>query len=98
MLRSVTLYENQLVSMPKLRNVVLKELWLNGNNISSLQAEEPLPLRTAGDLAPVDARLGWCPLATSLHLHDNQISSLGCLRQFPMLTTLSLQFNQVCTA
>jgi len=93
LLRVLVLYENRLTRLPPLNNPMLQELWMNGNRVASLHGHTPPSSSATND---GDAGDGWCPLVGHLHLHDNSISSLGCLRMFPLVTALTLSFNQVC--
>ena len=101
------LYENLLTTLPPLHNPLLQELWLNGNRIATLASPEPFPAHQTGDHWQLQqeaqgrqtgGRVTWCPLLTRLHLHDNSVATLGCLRGFPMLTTLTLSFNALADA
>ena len=82
LLQGLILYENQIAddTLPALHNVLLKELWMNGNRIKKLSFY--------GDSS-------WTPSLEGLHLHDNQIRSLSLLTSIPFVKSIDLSFNQI---
>ena len=84
LLETLILYENLIDKMPVTRNVCLREVWMNGNQLV--------------DLSPLSNGISsWGPSVETLYLHDNQIKSLdrGTLLSYPMLRVLDLSFNQL---
>ncbi len=79
LLQSLILYQNSISTPPSLGNVVLKELWLNGNTLKKVSF-------------PADT---WAPSLEILQLKDNEIESLEALPGMPMLRHLDLSFNEI---
>eukprot|EP00946_MAST-07B_sp_MAST-7B-sp1_P004319 g4319.t1 len=82
LLQVLILYENKIAdnALPTLRNVLLKELWLNGNRFKELRFHEDL---------------SWAPSLESLHVHDNNIQTLSSLSCIPFVRSIDLSFNQI---
>ena len=83
LLQSLVLYENKLEQMPRgLNNMLMRELWLNGNRLGSI-----------GVSSGEDKR--WMPMLESLYAHDNNITKLNKFTGAPFLRTADLSFNRI---
>eukprot|EP00946_MAST-07B_sp_MAST-7B-sp1_P004867 g4867.t1 len=82
LLQVLILYENKIAdnALPTLQNVLLKELWLNGNQFKELRFHEDF---------------SWAPSLESIHVHDNSIETLSSLSCIPFVRSIDLSFNQI---
>ena len=80
LIMSLILYENMLRHVPDgLHHVLLRELWLNGNRISTV------------DFGPDS----YTPMLETLHLHDNSIETIVFMPNAPFLKHIDLSFNNI---
>ena len=77
---SLILYENMLRHVPDgLHHVLLRELWLNGNRISTVDFGSD----------------SYTPMLETLHLHDNSIETIVFMPNAPFLKHIDLSFNNI---